>query len=344
MTFGKSLIGLIAVLLATPTLAADAINVYSARQEALIKPLLDRFTQDTGITVNLVTGKADTLLAKMKLEADNSPADVLITTDAGRLHRAKTAGLLQKVSSKLLDDSIPHNYRDPDNHWFGLSVRARVIVAAKGKTNTVNSYESLADPTLRGKVCIRSSNNIYNQSLMASMIAAHGEQSALEWARGLVANFARAPSGGDRDQVLAAAGGLCDVAVVNTYYLATMLTSDNPQHRTAAGAVTVVWPNQSNATQGRGTHVNVSGIGVTHTAAHRKGATARALKLIEHLVSKPAQRWYAEVNNEYPVVAGVAVSPVLQKWGDFKRDPLNLEKLGKLNATAVRLMDQAGWK
>ncbi len=324
------------------TSAAKGVNVYSARQEALIKPLLDRFSQHTGIQVNLVTGKADALLARLELEGNNSPADVLITTDAGRLHRAKTAGLLQKISSKPLEDAVPRNYRDADNYWFGLSIRARVIMAAQNKADKakIDSYESLASPALRDKLCIRSSNNIYNQSLVASMIAALGEQAVLEWARGLIANFARTPTGGDRDQILAAAGGLCDVAVANTYYLATMLADDNARHREAARAMTVIWPNQN----GRGTHVNVSGAGITRAAANREGATAAALKLVEYLTSAPAQRWYAETNYEYPVDPDVEINPVLRDWGAFKRDPLNLDKLGELNAVAVRLMDKAGWE
>ncbi len=334
-----------ATLLAGTPVTADAageVNVYSARQEALIKPLLERFSQHTGIRVNLVTGKADALLARLEFEADNSPADVLITTDAGRLHRAKTAGLLQRVSSKRLHDAIPRNYRDPDDHWFGLSVRARVIMAVTNKAveAAINSYESLASPALRGRLCIRSSSNIYNQSLTASMIAAHGEKAALDWARGLVANFARTPTGGDRDQILAAAGGLCDVAVANTYYLAMMLSGDDARHRKAARAMTVIWPNQD----GRGAHVNVSGAGVTRAATNRDGATATALQLIEYLASAPAQRWYAEVNNEYPVSPALAANPVLHGWGAFKRDPLALETLGKLNADAVRLMDKANWE
>lgn len=330
----------VSLAIAAPTPAAE-VNVYSARQEALIKPLLDRFSEASGIRVNLVTGKADALVARLELEGANSPADVLITTDAGRLHRAKAANLLQKISSETLEGAIPANYRDPDNHWFGLSLRARVILATgKIAAETVGTYESLASPALRGRLCVRSSGNIYNQSLTASIIAAHGEEAALEWARGLVANFARAPTGGDRDQILAAAGGLCDVAVANTYYLAMMLTGDDPRHREAARAVRVVWPNQD----GRGAHVNVSGAGITRAAGGRAGATGAALKLIEYLASPGAQKWYAEVNHEYPVIAGVEISPTLQAWKGFKRDPVALGKLGRLNVAAVKLMDQAGWK
>ena len=338
-----SIIFFIALALITPVVAASqAVNVYSARQEALIKPLLDRFSQHTGIQVNLVTGKADTLLARLELEGENSPADILITTDAGRLHRAKVAGLLQKISSPYLSEAIPKNYRDDEGYWFGLSVRARVIITTKDKADkiTTNSYESLASPTLRNNLCIRSSSNIYNQSLVASMIVAHGEDATLEWARDMVANFARAPTGGDRDQILALAGGLCDVAVVNTYYLAMMLSSDDKRHQEAANAITIIWPNQNN----RGTHVNVSGVAITHAASNRDGATQAALKLIEHLASAPSQRWYASINNEYPVMPDIEISPVLKNWGTFKRDMLNLEKLGELNSMAVRLMDKSGWK
>ena len=320
--------------------ASQAVNVYSARQEALIKPLLDRFSEQTGIRVNLVTGKADALLTRLDLEGNNSLADVLITTDAGRLYRAKTAGLLQQVRSRVLNDLIPARYRDDNGYWFGLSIRARVIVATKkADRQDVNSYESLASPGLRGKLCIRSSDSIYNQSLVASMIAAHGRPKTLNWATDVVANFARSPTGGDRDQILAVAGGLCEVAIANTYYYAMMLSGDNTSHREAANSVNIIWPNQND----RGTHVNVSGAGVTQAAATRDGATQAAIQLIEYLASKPAQRWYAEKNNEYPLVIDDGVSPALKSRGNFKRDPLNLDKLGELNNVAVRLMNEAGW-
>ena len=338
-----SIAAFVFLALPPPIVAEEAVNVYSARKEALIKPLLDRYFKETGVEVNLVTGKADALIARLELEGEKSPADLLITVDAGRLHRAKAAGLLQQTPSQVLSDAIPANYRDPDNYWFGLSLRARVIMVAEGKIEPekVNTYESLSAPMLRGKVCIRSSANIYNQSLVASMIATHGEPDTLEWMRGLAGNFARPPTGGDRDQILAAAGGGCDVAVANTYYLAKMLSSDDPRHREAAEKITVVWPNQGN---GRGTHVNISGAGVTRAAVSRKGAAEAAQRLIEYMVSAPAQHWYAEANNEYPIIAGVEISPTLKKFGAFRKDPLPLAKLGELNAAAVKLMDKAGWK
>lgn len=324
--------------LLAPAPGGAEVNIYSARQEPLIKPLLDRFSERRGIEVRLVTGKADALLARLKLEGRDSPADLLITTDAGRLYRAKQAGLLQPVQSETLAANIPPRYRDPENHWFGLSLRARTILAVAGKANTaaLARYESLADPAWRGRICIRSSDNIYNQSLVASMIHANGADATLAWAKGLVANFARAPAGGDRDQILAAAGGLCDVAVANTYYLAMMLQSTNPAQREAARKIRVVWPNQRD----RGVHVNISGAGVTRAAKHRDEAVA----LLEYLAGADAQRWYGEANNEYPVLDGIAPGAALQAWGEFKADNINLELLGRLNRDAVELTNRAGWR
>ncbi len=314
------------------------VNIYSARQEPLIKPLLDRFSKRRGVKVRLVTGKADALLARLKLEGRDSPADLLITTDAGRLYRAKEAGLLQAVESETLNANIAPRYRDPQNHWFGLSLRARAILAVAGKADTAAParYESLADPVWRGRICIRSSDNIYNQSLVASMMHANGADATLAWAKGLVANFARPPAGGDRDQILAAAGGLCDIAVANTYYLAMMLQSGNAAQREAAKKIRVVWPNQRD----RGVHINISGAGVTRAAKHREDAVA----LLEYLAGADAQRWYAEANNEYPVLDGIAPGAVLQAWGEFKADDINLELLGRLNRDAVELTNRAGWR
>ena len=320
----------------SPALAAE-VNVYSARQEALIKPLLDKFTQSTGIAVNLVTGKDDALLTRLESEGANSPADLLFTADAGRLFRAKQAGLTQPLDDKALA-AVPAQYRDPEGHWAGLSVRARPImyVVGKVKADQLSTYEDLADPKWKGRICIRSSDNIYNQSMMASMIAAKGEQGALAWAKGLVANFAQPPKGGDRDQVKAAAAGICDIAIANTYYLAGMLTSAKEDDKAAAAKVAVFWPNQSD----RGAHVNVSGAALTKASKNKDAAT----KLVAFLLTPESQGWYAEANGEYPVTANVAPSALLAGWGTFKADGLNLAKLGENNAAAVRLMDQAGWK
>jgi iron(III) transport system substrate-binding protein len=325
------------VVLSSLAQAAE-VNIYSARKEALIKPLLDEFSAKTGIEVNLVTGKADALLSRLQSEGRNTPADVFITVDAGRLHRAKEAGVLQTISDPQIEAAVPANLRDADGQWIGLSQRARVIFYAKDRVDPseLSTYEALADPKWKGRICIRSSNNIYNQSLVASLIAAHGEEEVEEWARGLVANMARPPRGGDRDQIKAVAAGECDLAVANTYYYGKMLTGDDAGQKAAAEQVALFWPNQN----GRGAHVNVSGAGVTR---HAKNPDA-AIELLRFLVSPEAQSWYAEVNFEYPVREGVEESELLASWGDFKADNLNLSTLGEYNAAAVMLMDRAGWR
>ncbi len=334
------LFGLSLSLLTAPVLsqAAEEVNLYSARIEALIKPMLDRFTEQTGIQVNLVTGDADELLSRLKNEGRNSPADLLVTTDAGRLYRAKQAGLVQPIESEVLNERIPAAYRDPEGYWFGLSLRARPIMYVKGKVDpaSLSTYEDLADPRWDNQICIRSSGNIYNQSLVASMIAANGLEATEEWAKGLVSNFAQPPRGGDRDQIKAAAAGQCSLAIANTYYLAGMINSDDPAEQEAAAKMGVFWPNQDD----RGTHVNVSGAAVTKAAKNRDNA----IKLIEFLTSAEAQEWYAEVNGEYPVVEGIASSDLLQQWGEFKADPLNMGILGENNSEALKLMDRAGWQ
>ncbi len=317
---------------------AAEVNLYSARKEVLIKPLLDRFTEQTGIRVNLVTGKADTLIKRLEVEARNSPADVLLTVDAARLIRAKDLGLLQPVDSPQLLNSIPEQYRDDDNQWFGLSLRSRVIVYApeRVKAAQLSSYEDLANPIWKNRVCVRSSSNVYNQSLVASMIAHHGTEATEQWAKGLVENFARKPKGGDRDQIKAVAAEVCDVALVNTYYLAGMLVSDQESEVKAAKAIKLFWPNQT----GRGAHMNISGAALLKHARHRD----EAQQLLEYLISDSAQQWYADTNFEYPVKAGIESSSVLANWGEFVADKLKLSLLGKYNTEAVMLMDRAGWK
>ncbi|MEX0738763.1 MAG: Fe(3+) ABC transporter substrate-binding protein [Pseudohongiella sp.] len=325
-------------VLAAGVVSAAEVNVYSARQENLIKPILDRFSEQTGITVNLITGGADELITRMDLEGANSPADILLTVDVGRLHRAEEMGLLQPVESAVLNSQIPEQYRDAENHWFSVSLRSRVIVYDRERVDPaqLSTYEDLADPKWAGKICIRSSSNIYNQSLTASLVSHHGAEATEEWARGLVANMARDPQGGDRDQIAAVAIGQCELAVVNTYYLAGMLNATSDDQVEQAQAVAVFWPNQD----GRGAHINVSGAGVSEHAPNR----AEAIQLLEYMVSDDAQTWYAEANNEYPVRADIPVSATLESWGEFKADPLALDQLGIHNAEAVRVMDRAGWR
>lgn len=326
------------LMMSFTTKAVEEVNLYSARMEVLIKPLLDQFTQNTGIKVNLVTGKADELLQRLKLEGKNSPADMLLTTDAGRLHRALEQGVLQAVKSPLLEERIPASYREPDGYWYGLSLRARPIMYATDRIDPsqLSTYEQLGDDKWDKKICIRSSDNIYNQSLVASMIAADGIEKTQAWAEDLVSNFARPPQGGDRDQIKAVAAGQCDIAVANTYYLAGMHYSQDDSERKAAEKVAVFWPNQEE----RGTHINISGAAVTAAAKNRDNA----IKLLEYLTSDKAQRWYGMVNGEYPVRKGIEMNEILAQWGDFKADDLNMEKLGENNAEALRLMDRAGWR
>ncbi|MEJ2115830.1 MAG: Fe(3+) ABC transporter substrate-binding protein [Gammaproteobacteria bacterium] len=326
------------MLLSASVISAAEVNIYSARKEDLIKPILEKFEQVSGIEVNLVTGKADALLQRLISEGKHSPADILITTDAGRLYRAKTAKVLQKIKSEVLSTSIPEQYRDPEGYWFGLTLRARPIVYAVDRINPdqLSSYESLANPEWKNKVCIRSSDNIYNQSLVASILAHLEEEKTLAWAKSFVQNFARPPQGGDRDQVKAVAAGQCDLAIVNNYYLGKMLTSKDESEVSAAQKVKIFWPNQEN----RGTHVNISGAAITASAKNKDAA----LRLLEFLVSDTAQQWYAEKNLEYPIKPGIKASEILQSWGEFKADSLSLNQLGERNAEAVMIMDRAKWK
>ena len=329
----------VSALMLLPAAALSAeVNIYSYRQEHLIRPLLDAFTASTGIEVNLVSGKADALLERLKSEGLNSPADMLLTADAGRLIRAKAAGVLQPIHSPVLDAAIPPQYRDPEGYWFGLSLRARVIFYAPGRIapDEIQSYESLADPKLRGRVCVRSSSNVYNQSLLAAMIEAHGPEAAEAWAAGVAQNFARKPQGGDRDQILAVAAGECDVAVANTYYFARMLTSDDPAEREAAEKVALAWPNQD----GRGAHVNVAGAGVTLSSRNKDAA----VRLLEFLAGAEAQSLYAEVVYEYPIDSQAQRADVVAAWGDFKADGVDLAAFGQHQAEAVRIFDRAGWR
>lgn len=340
------------LLLATTTLlaaactgggdeAADAggeVNVYSHRHYEADREIFRRFTEETGITVNVVTASADELITRLENEGAGSPADVLITVDAGRLHRAKERGLLQPVESSVLSANIPAHLRDTEGNWFGLTQRARILVhhVSRVQPSELSSYEALAEPRWKGRVLIRSSSNVYNQSLLASIIAHGGAEAAERWASGIAGAMARQPSGGDSDQIKAVAAGVGDVAVANSYYLARLAMSENPEDRRVAEQVRPYFPNQD----GRGTHVNVSGAGVTRHAPNR----ANAIKLIEYLSGDEAQRLFNESNGEYPVKPGVPWSATLQAWGEFKADTLALTRLGELNDEAVRIADRAGWR
>lgn len=330
----------LAASMSLPLMADEEVNVYSARKEALIKPMLDRFEEETGVTVNLITGSADALLRRLQVEGEYSPADIFITVDAGRLHRAKQANVLQPFQSANIDALVPEHLRDADDYWYSLSQRSRTIFYAKDrvKPSELSSYEALADSQWKGRICVRSSGNIYNQSLVASMIEADGEEATSNWVKGLMSNLARPPFGGDTDLLKAVATGVCDVTIANTYYFGRMMRSDNAMDQLVAEKVGVFWANQG--ADDRGVHMNVSGAGITAASVNK----ASAIKLIEFLLSDEAQTWYADVNNEYPVVQGIAPPVNLATFGAFKTDKISLTKLGDNNLKAVKIMDAAGWK
>lgn len=334
----RTLVALCAALAAADAAAAAEVNVYSARKEALIRPLLDAFTADSGIEVRLVTGKAGQLHERLAAEGRNSPADVFLTVDAGNLHRAREAGLLRPVRSAVLEEAVPARWRDPDGYWFGFSLRARVLVYAADRVapGELSTYEALADPAWRGRILVRSSGNVYNQSLIASLIAANGAEATEAWARGLVANMARTPKGGDTDQIRAAAAGEGDVAIANTYYYGALAASDDPADRAVVAATGVFFPNRD----GRGTHVNVSGAGICAHAPNPESALA----LLERLAGPEAQEAFARLNHEFPVRAGVPVSGAVAAWGDVRMDDLPLAVLGARNREAIELADRAGWR
>lgn len=322
----------------TDTSEEKVVNVYTHRHYKADDELFAKFTEETGIKVNIVNASADELIQRLETEGENSQADVLITVDAGRLYRAQSKNLLQPIKSKILDENIGMDFREKDGHWFGLTYRARIIAYAKDRVNPENlkNYEDLANPEWKGKILIRSSENIYNQSLLASIIVAEGEEEAKQWAAGVVANMARNPKGSDRDQVKAVASGEGDIAVVNTYYIGLMLNDENPEERKAGESVGIIFPNQEN----RGTHINISGIGVTKNAPHKENA----IKLMEFLSEEEAQQALANSNYEYPINPKASKAAILKTWGDFKADDVELYKLGEYNSKAVMIFDEVGWK
>jgi len=314
------------------------VNVYSGRHYDSDLAIYDAFTRKTGIKVNIIEAGGDELIERLAREADASPADVFITADAGMLWRAKQRGILRPIENPEIISRAPAHFRDADNDWVGLSKRARIIIynKAKGLPAGLATYEDLMKPEFRGKICVRSSTNVYNQSLLASMIEHDGEAKAEEWVRGVVANLARKPEGNDTTQIEAVAAGECDLSIVNSYYLARYIGADDRKMRMIGGKVGHLFPNQ----QTTGTHVNVSGAGVARHAPNPENAE----KLIAYLLSDEAQQAFAAGNNEYPVVEGVAPVGPVAKFGAFRADDLEMIELGRHQAQAVKIFDKAGWQ
>ena len=323
--------------------AAEPVTVYSARKEELIKPIFESFTQETGIPVRFLGDDAPKLIARLESEGAASPADLFIAVDVVNLELARAKGLFRPAESEILKQNVPDIYRSADKQWFGLSMRVRAIFYNKDmvKPDALSTYENLADPHWKGEILVRPSSHPYNQSLMANIIAVHGEQAALEWAKGFAANFARPPQGGDSDQIRAVGAGEAKLAVANSYYYGRMSVSDLPEDRQVADKVGIFFPNQkAGAGELSGAHVNVSGGGVLKHAKHPN----EALKLLEFLSSKKAQRMYAEANKEYPVNPRVAQDKTLAAWGTFKPDATPMAALAKHAKAAARIADVAGWK
>ncbi len=316
----------------------NEVNIYSHRHYDTDQALFQTFEEETGIKVNVVTANADELIQRLRSEGDLSPADILITADAGRLGYAKELGLLQPFSSAAIEDNVPAAYRDLEGYWTGLTLRGRVIVFDTAVTDgsELSTYEALADPVFSGQLLIRSSSNIYNQSLLASIIAHNGAEAAHRWADALVDNMARSPKGNDRDQMKALIAGEGRYAIVNTYYIGLLMNSTDTYEREVGERIGVFFPNQN----GRGAHVNISGAGITAYAPNRDNA----VQLLEFLTSESSQALFAQANYEYPVREGIVLNPTVAKWGEFKKDTLNLSRLGELNTEAVKIFDQSGWK
>ncbi|WP_153132670.1 Fe(3+) ABC transporter substrate-binding protein [Dechloromonas hortensis] len=333
----KLKLSLAALAIIATSAQASELNLYSARHYQTDEALYANFTKQTGIKINRIEGKEDELLERIRNEGSNSPADIFLTVDAARLAKAHELGLFAPVASKTLETRIPAHLRTED--WFSFSTRARVIVYNKSsvKAEDVQNYEDLANPKLKGKFCSRSGSHPYNLSLMASVIANQGEAKAEEWAKGMVANFARAPKGGDTDQIKAVAAGECGVAVSNTYYVARLLRSTKPEEQKAMEKVGIIWPNQKTT----GTHINVSGGGMLKTAPNK----AAAVQFLEYLASDEAQRYFADGNNEWPAVDSVKVAnPALDALGKFKADKLPVKNLAMYQAKAQIIYDRAGFK
>jgi len=310
------------------------VNVYSYREAKLLQPLLDAFTKDTGIKVNVISAGSG-LEQRIKTEGQNSPADVLLTVDIARIEEAVRAGISQPIKSDVLDKVVAPQYRDPEGHWYGISMRARVFYVSKDRVKeTAMTYEDLADPKWKGKICIRSGQYIYNNALFAAFIAHHGEAKTEEWLKGLKANLARKPSGGDRETARDVAAGKCDIGIGNTYYWALMLNKE-ANRKPWAEATRVVLPTFKDG----GTHVNLSAVILARNAPNK----ANALKLIEWLVGEHAQHIYADLNYEYPVRPGIAINPTIASYGQLNADPIPLAKIADYKKAAANLVDKVGF-
>lgn len=335
MKLTRLLAPLVLAAAALPAFAEDVV-VYSARNEQLIKPLFDAYTRATGVQVKFITDKEGPLMARLKAEGKNTPADVLLTVDAGNLWQASEEGLLRPIRSNVLQANVPAHLRDPDNEWFGLSVRARTMIynTAKAKPSELSTYEDLAGPKWKGRLCLRTSKKVYNQSLVAMMIYEYGEDKTENMVEGWVRNLATSPFPDDTKAMEAVAAGQCDVTIVNTYYYGRLMEK---QPNLPLG---IFWPNQALKNKAAGVHVNISGAGVTRHAKNPAGAQ----KLIEWLSSDQAQNLFADVNLEYPVNPKVAPDKTVAAWGGFKQNLINVKEAGSLQAKAVKLMDRAGYK
>jgi len=328
---------MVSAALAAATTATQAqsgeVNVYTYREQKLMEPLFERFTRDTGIKVNVVSANSG-LEQRIKTEGANSPADILLTVDVGRLEDAVQAGVSQPIKSATLDKVVPAPYRDPEGHWYGISMRARVVYASKDRVaQNAFTYEELADPKWKGKICIRSGQHIYNNALIGAVIAKLGDAKAEEWLKGLKANLAQKPSGGDRETARDVAAGKCDLGIGNTYYYPLM--QNNPAQKAWANATKVILPTFKDG----GTHVNVSGVVLAKNAPNK----ANAMKLIEWLVGDTAQQMYADSVFEYPMKAGIAINPQVAAFGTLKPDPLPVVKVGQNKKAAANLVDKVGF-
>ncbi|MFD2739760.1 Fe(3+) ABC transporter substrate-binding protein [Sulfitobacter aestuarii] len=338
MTLFKTSTAAIALLASgLPALAEGELNLYSSRHYDTDERLYSDFTEQTGITINRIEGKADELLARMQAEGANSPADVLLTVDTSRLKRAEDMELLQSIDSELLEERIPANLQDDDNQWFGFSQRSRIIFYNKDAVDTPpQTYLELADPAYKGQVCIRSSSNEYNQTLLAAIVTHEGEEKATEWAKGVVANMARDPQGGDTDQLRGIVSGECDIAVSNSYYFARANRIDVDGVSKDIDKIGWVWPDQD----GNGAHMNLSGGGVAAHAPNKENA----VKFLEYLASDSAQKYFSAGNDEFPTVEGAELAESVKNLGEFKADSVNLAEVAENIPTAQKIFDSVGWK